>query len=188
MAILHCLLPNATSQTSERIQVEGNHWDPSSHLRWNRIGLPGVGGLRVIRVKGNRVCVGGAAEATKDRALALDQALGQVHSGARLPVVTGFIWLLSHFLSIWLISWYFILKPQHINFLGTSMHLIQSGSIRFKSLLLLPGAAFHRQKMHCSSKLTLSNAPLLLCFVRLQKSRASEISFSVIDWQQTLWF
>ena len=74
---------------------------------------------------------------------------------------------------------YFILKPQHINFLGMSMHLIQSGSIRFKSLLLLPGAASHRQKMHCSSKLTLSNAPLLLCFVRLQKSRASEISFSV---------
>lgn len=83
---------------------------------------------------------------------------------------------------------YFILKPQHINSLGTSMHLVQSDSIRFKYLLLLPGAASHRPKMNCSSKLTLSNAPLLLCFVRLQKSRASKISFSVIDWQQTLWF
>lgn len=50
---------------------------------------------------------------------------------------------------------YFILKPQHINFLGTSIHLIQSGSIRFKLLLLLPGAGPHRQKMHCSSKLTI---------------------------------
>lgn len=81
----------ASSQTSKSIQVKKP--GPFGTSEIDQIGLPGVGGLWVIRVKGDRVCVGGSSGGLKDRMLALDQSLGQVPSGAQLPVFTGFFWL-----------------------------------------------------------------------------------------------